>query len=80
MCCDNLEVTGVQLRSKDTGSIEVVHVNKQCDKENVDPDTLHKVLYTKERYSISNEAYHELIMSSVCWTVLFLDHGSLKQR
>ncbi len=29
LCCDNLEVSGVQLRNKDTGSIEIVQVNKQ---------------------------------------------------
>ena len=62
LCCNNLEVTGVQLRNKDTGSTEVVQVNKQSEKENIDPDTLHKVLYAKERFSISNEAYHELSM------------------
>ena len=60
LCCDNLEVAGVQLRNKDTGSTEIVQVNKQSEKETIDPDTLHKVLYAKERFSISNEAYHEL--------------------
>ena len=39
-------------------------MNKQseAEKENIDPDTLHKVLYAKERLGISNEAYHELTM------------------
>ena len=62
LCCDNFEVTGVQLRNKDTGSTEVVQVNKQSEKENIDPDTLHKVLYAKKCFSISNGAYHELSM------------------
>ena len=62
LCCDNLEVTGVQLRNRDTGSTDVVQVNKQSENENIDSDTLHKVLYAKERFSISNKAYHELSM------------------
>ena len=40
LCCDNLEVTGVQLRNKDTGSTEVVQVNKQSEKENIYQKTL----------------------------------------
>ena len=33
LCCDNLEVTGVQMRNKDTGSTEVIQVNKQSEEE-----------------------------------------------
>ncbi|MCG8627032.1 MAG: hypothetical protein MJE68_34160, partial [Proteobacteria bacterium] len=52
----------MQLKNKDTGSTEIIQVNKQSEKETTDSDTLHKILYAKERFSISNEAYHELSM------------------
>ena len=39
-------------RNRDTGSTNVAQVNKQSEKENIDSDTLHKVLYAKEHFSI----------------------------
>ena len=52
----------MQLRNKDTGSTKIIQVNKQSEKETTDSDTLQKILYAKERFSISNEAYHEISM------------------
>lgn len=59
------EVTAVHVRNKDTGNSETVctadgmQIAAEAPQSNTD---LKKVLLVKERYGISNQAYHELSM------------------
>ena len=64
---ENLEVVSLEMRTKSSGSTLVVktsnddHVTSapELDKEN----TVKSILLVKDKYSISNAAYHELAMS-----------------
>ena len=59
------EVTAVHVRNKDTGSSEIVPTNAGMQMIAEAPQSesdLRKVLLVKERYGISNQAYHELSM------------------
>ena len=63
---DQFEVTAIHIRNKDTGSLEIIpadtgvpvtpEVQLQSD------DHVKKVLLVKDRFGISNEAYHEFSM------------------
>ena len=63
---DQFEVCKLEVRNKDddsTSSIEICVQDTQSDKENVSCQVAQQqVLYTKERYGISDQAYHELSM------------------
>ena len=51
------KVTGERLRVDSNGK------SKECkDKQQTDSETIKKTLYVKDRYKISNKAYHELSM------------------
>ena len=61
---DQFQVEGVTLRNKDTGIVQFVETSIAAEtgnKEN-NPGCLEQVLYTKERFGISDAAYHELSM------------------
>ena len=61
---DQFEVCKLEVRNKDDGSSSNIDICVQeTDKENVSCQTAkQQVLYTKERYGISDQAYHELSM------------------
>ena len=63
---DQFEIECVTLRNKDTGTIQFVETSMAAGSENKegDPQCLEQVLYTKERFGISDAAYHELSMVS----------------
>ena len=64
---ENLEVVSLQMRTRSGGSTLIVKTNNddcvtsvlESDKEN----TVKSILLVKDKYSISNAAYHELAMS-----------------
>ena len=59
-------VTSIELTNKETGDITTVdeHAKAITSKSNMsaESDIVGKTLYVKERFNISNEAYHELSM------------------
>ena len=61
---DQFQVEGVTLRNKDTGIVQFVETSIAAETENKEnnPGCLEQVLYTKERFGISDAAYHELSM------------------
>ena len=63
---NDLEVTEIMLRSKANGETKVVKTPAGCvqEKENQKDSSavISQVLYAKDRYGISNTAYHELSM------------------
>ena len=63
----HFEVTGLQMRNKNTGNTSLIQVLEDTtasrpNKEN-EIHHLNQVLYTKEKYGISDAAYHELTQS-----------------
>ena len=69
---DQFEIKGVTLRNKDICTIQFVETSMAAESENKgDPQCLEQVLYTKERFGISDAAYHELSMPHN-----FHDHGN----
>lgn len=64
---EHFEVTGLQMRNKNTGNTSLIQVLEDAtcsrpDKEN-EIHHLNQVLYTKDKYGISDAAYHELTQS-----------------
>ena len=58
---DQFQVEGVTLRNKDTGIVQFVETSiatETGNKEN-NPGCLEQVLHTKERFGISDAAYHD---------------------
>ena len=63
---DQFQVTAIHVRNKDTGNSGIVSTDAGvCVTSEVQPqpdDHVKKVLLVKDRFGISNEAYHELSM------------------
>ena len=75
LCCDNLEVTGVQLIK----ILDQLKLFKQIS--SVKKRTLILILYTRFFMPKNDMVYQTMyIMNSACWTVPFLVHGSSKRR
>ena len=69
--CDNegFKPCSVEIKNIDTGANEILDLsttsfNKSKSSPSENKDTAHSALYIKDRFSISNEAYHELSMVS----------------
>ena len=55
----------LQLANRDSGKHEVITINKaQATMSNYDTLKVHSSLYIEDKYSISNDAYHEMSMLS----------------
>ena len=68
-CDDRFRPCSVELENIDTGDHEVVDVQSGAFSKPALPngnrdDRLYSTLYVKDKYSLSNEAYHELSMLS----------------
>ena len=63
---DQFAVESVTLRNKETGAVQLVETSITARRENKENNSecLEQVLYTKERFGISDAAYHELSMVS----------------
>ena len=71
---DQFEVSRIEVRNRDNGKSEQVLIDEHghSNKENApghfsttcSSEKLHQVLYTKEKYGISDQAYHDLSMVS----------------
>ena len=58
------KINSVELQNNDTGKCEILDVKDGSfsEKENTNSNNLNAVLYVKDKYTISNEALHELSM------------------
>ena len=72
-CCENeaFQPCSLELKDKDTGDQVILDVNKgtfaykdELVKTTNTSDQICSTLYVKDKFSISNEAYHELSMMS----------------
>ena len=67
---EGYDLCSLELKSRDTGECETLTVTTQAVCENKDASImtsdckLHTLLYVKDKFSVSNQAYHELSMIS----------------